>query len=430
MGSNGEEFMSRLEAHIDLSGSLKLTDKDRDLLKDVDRALAEGLALKRWWEKTNAAGSYAKRVELVREFNESQSSFAFFDEVSLDGQTLPVMGTVDHMLYDKQKDKPTERLRDQFREFILHYFMRVSSYHPPAAIVATGQSRHADVRSYFQPLSWCPAGAYDLAGFGYSQHYFKLRDSGLIGKFRERDWYTIVDLREIRERFDWIIIKVRIFDIGLAFRPFGEQSFSIDLPQTEEFYLVISPDFVTCQDNPSPEVLGRYGFGYAILKREGNRSVFRRSEDIFKTGFQSLNFELDHKGQSTVQLVMAINRPKKVLDMDLNPVTVSVGLADILSFGFASQLLSPMRDTLEKLSPSIGSFDPLTAYMTLAETVSSGISAEQLCISLDTIEKQMLLQNFLQHYDLIVGSIVTWRQTQDWLDPRQLPAQAITGAHP
>jgi len=108
--------MTQLEEHIDLSGGMGLTDEDRDLLNGVDSALADGLALKRWWEEKNATQSYAKRCELVREFNESKSSFAFFDDVSCDGQSLPIMGTVDEMLYDKQKDKPNAKLRDQFRE--------------------------------------------------------------------------------------------------------------------------------------------------------------------------------------------------------------------------------------------------------------------------------------------------------------------------
>ena len=353
----------QLDEHIDLSGGMELTDEDRDLLSGVDAALTQGVALKRWWEETNATRSYAKRCELVREFNESDSSFAFFDEVSLDGQTLPVMGTVDQMWYDKQKDKPSERLRDQFREFVLHYYMRVSSYHPPAAIVATGQSRHSDVQSFFQPLSWCPAGAYSLAGFGYSQHYFKLKDSGLVGKFRERDWYKIVDLREIGKTFEWIIAKIHIFDISLAFKPFGPQSFTIDLPQAEEFYLVVSPEFVTCQDNPAPGVQGRYGFGYAILRREQDQRLLARSADVFQTGFQLLNFELDDKGQSTVQLAMVINRPRRILDMDLNPMKLGLGLADLMSFGFASRLFSSVSGMLESLSPRLGNFDPVTDYM-------------------------------------------------------------------
>ena len=343
---------------------------------------------------------------------------------------MPVMGTVEEMLYDKQKDKPSEKLRDQFREFILHYFMRVSSYHPPAAIVLTGQSRHSDVQSFFQPLSWCPASAYSLAGFGYSQHYFKLRDSGLVGKFRERDWNRIVDLREIGKTFEWIIVKVHIFDMSLAFQPFGPRSFTIDLPQAEEFYLIISPEFVTCQDNPTPDVLGHYGFGYAILKPEENRSIFSRSMDIFGTGFQLLSFELDRKGQTSTQLAMVTNRPRRILDMDLNPVTLGFGLANLMSFGLASRLFSPLSVMLEKLSPRLGNFDPVTAYIYLADVLSAGISAEQLCISMETIEKQMLLENFIQHYDLIVGSIVTWRQTQNWLDEGQLPQQAIWGVHP
>lgn len=423
--------MMQLEGHIDLSGSMELTDEDRDLLNGVDRALADGLAMKRWWEQTNAAKSFAKRVELVREFNESQSSFAFFDDVSLDGQTLPIMGTVDEMMYDRQKEKPSEEYRDQFREFILHYFMRVSSYRPPTAIVETGQARHSDVQSFFQPLSWCPAGAFTRAGFGYSQHYFKLRESGLVGKFRERDWYSIVDLREIGKTFEWIIVKVRIFDTGLALKPFGPKSFSIEFPQEEEFYLIISPEFVTCQDHPTPGVLGRYGFGYAILRRGEQRRAFAHSAaDVFRTGFQLLNFELDNKGKSSVQLAMTVNRPKRILDLDLNPVTLAFGLADLMSFGFASRLFLPVGGMLERLSPRIGGFDPVTAYMSLADALSAGISAEQLCMSMETIEKGMLLDNFMQHYHLIVSSIVTWRHTQNWLDPAELSQVAMSGVHP
>lgn len=422
--------MTLLEEHIDLSGREQLTDEDRDLLNGVDRALANGVALKRWWEQTRATGTYAKRVKLVREFNESQSSFAFFDEVAIDGQKLPIMGTFDQMLYDRQKDKPNEKLRDQFREFILHYFLRVSSYHPPAAIVETGEARHSDVQSLFQPLSWCPRRTYSLAGFGYSQHYFKLKDSGLVGKFRERDWYSIVDLREVGKTFEWIIVKVHIFDLALAFKPFGPRSFTVELPQEEEFYLVISPEFVTCQDNPTPAVLGRYGFGYAILRREPNRGIFARSSDIFRTGFQLLTFELDTNGRSWVQLGMAVNRPRRILEVNLNPFVLGLGLADLGSFGLASQIFSPANKTIENISFPFGSFDPVTLYMSLADVLTDGISSEQLCISIETIEKQMLLQNFIQHYDLVVGSIVTWRQTQNWLDPVQLPEQAISGVHP
>jgi hypothetical protein len=415
---------------MDLSGSAGLSDEDRSLLDGVDRVVADGVALKRWWEQADANRGYAKRCELVREFNESLSSFAFFDEVSLGGQTLPVMGTVDDMLYDWQKGQPDERLRDQFREFVLHYFMRVSSYHPPAAAAETGQPRQSDVRPLFQPLSLCPEGGSARGGFGYSQHYFKLRGSGLVGKFRERDWYTIVDLREIGRTFEWIVVKVRVFDMSLTFRPFGSQSFTIGFPQNEEFYLVISPEFITCQDNPTPGLLGRYGFGYAILRREARPSVFARSRDIFGTGFQLLNFEINSEGRSAVRLVLVVNRPESILSVNLNPVGLGFALSDFITFGMASRLFSPVRGLLERLSPHVNNFDLATAFISVADALSAGISAEQLCISMETVEKNMLLQNFMQHYELIVGSLVIWRQTRDWLDPAQLPEQAILGVRP
>lgn len=194
--------------------------------------------------------------------------------------------------------------------------------------------------------------------------------------------------------------------------------------------LAVSPDFVTCQDNPTPGVLGRYGFGYAILRREQRGITFARSTDIFRTGFQLLDFELDDEGQSSARLVLVTNRPRRILDIDLNPFGPGFGLADLMSFGFASRLFSPLKDILERLSLRVGSFDPLTLYMSVANALTAGISAEQLCISMETVEKEILLQNFMQHYDLVVGSIVTWRQTRDWLDPAQLPEQAISGVHP
>ena len=108
---------------------------------------------------------------------------------------------------------------------------------------------------------------------------------------------------------------------------------------------------------------------------------------------------------------------------------LGLSLADLMSFGFASRLFSSVSGMLES-SPRLGNFDPVTAYMSVADALTAGISNEQLCMSMETIEKQMLLENFIQHYDLIVGSIVTWRQTQDRLDPAQLPPQAISGVHP
>jgi hypothetical protein len=50
-----------------------------------------------------------------------------------------------------------------------------------------------------------------------------------------------------------------------------------------------------------------------------------------------------------------------------------------------------------------------------------------LCISRDDLEKEFLAQHFMQNYDLIVGSLQTWRQIPDWLDSAGLPEWVVKG---
>src|SRR5437870_5703148 len=114
----------------DQGGTAALTDRDHAILGHVESALANGLQLKQWWEQTDATHSYANRFETASTFNRPDYSFAFFDRAPLNGQPLPVMGDVMDLLYDRPKS-PTAagaggRMRAQLREFILHYFMRIS----------------------------------------------------------------------------------------------------------------------------------------------------------------------------------------------------------------------------------------------------------------------------------------------------------------
>src|SRR5437773_12065814 len=78
----------------------ELTDPDRVLLDRVEQALADGLALKQWWERTDATNAYTQRFSLVRAFNPPDESTGFFDNASLPRGSLPVMGSVEDLSYD------------------------------------------------------------------------------------------------------------------------------------------------------------------------------------------------------------------------------------------------------------------------------------------------------------------------------------------
>src|SRR5262249_44904700 len=243
-----------------------LIELERTLLESVESYLARGLQLKRWWEQTRV---YAERFELGLAFNRPDTGFGFFDQAQVDGQTIPVLGNFQAMLFDRPKAPPAgmvaaaQWMRQQLREYVLRYFMRVSDFRQP-------QGLRADERPipspYLRPFSLCPQEDAQRIGFGFSQLFYKLRVSGQIGRFPEEEQYAIVDLREIGQKYEWIVLRVRIFDFNFTYRPFGAENPQVVLPLSEASYLVLTRDFTAYEDDPAPGVLGRYSLGYAFIK--------------------------------------------------------------------------------------------------------------------------------------------------------------------
>src|SRR6266705_4181929 len=98
-----------------------MTEHDRRILEGVERFLADGLTLKRWWDQVYPANGFAERFELERVFNRPDSSFGFFDRVALTQGDTPVMGNYQTMLYDQPRapanlQRPGAKwMRDQIR---------------------------------------------------------------------------------------------------------------------------------------------------------------------------------------------------------------------------------------------------------------------------------------------------------------------------
>ena len=182
-----------------MSNGQTLTADDLAAIERVEGFLRDGLALKRWWTRADATNSYAQRFPLDREFNRPAGAYGFFDEVQLDTGPLPVMGNVQEMFYDQPKSPvvsqraTAEWTRDQIREFVLHYFMRISAFREPEAYLPERRIATAQV---LRSLSWCPQEDIQRRGFGFRQLYYKLKDSGQVGKFPTREHPAIIDLRE------------------------------------------------------------------------------------------------------------------------------------------------------------------------------------------------------------------------------------------
>jgi hypothetical protein len=400
----------------------RLNDADRVVIDDAERALADGLSLRQWWQQKEATNSYAEPFELARIFNRAARVTGFFDVAPLGNSTLPVMGLVQEMLFDQPKQALPVKVRDELREFVLHYFMRVSSFRQPEAYVPADQFRKSNANRIFQPFSFCPNPIDTQAGFGYTQLYYKLRESGFIGKFPSHLQPRISDLRRMNDIYEWIVLRVDIFNFNLSFTPFAGDLFSLSFPLREETYIVISRDFVTNRDDPTPDQLGQYGFGYALLRPAPRKTIFAYGPGHFAAGFQLIDFNVDRRGKINVRMVFVSNRPQRVLDLDVNPVSIGFAFADLITFGLTSRFFAPVRDTLERLSPRLLNFDPVTTYITAVNAATGDLAQDELCTSLRTLERDpMLLTHFMEHYEMISGALLTWRHVQSWLNRSDLP---------
>lgn len=404
------------------SGAGALDQHDLAVLANVPQSLANGLRALNWWREAERGQVPIQRFPLVRTFNPADAAYGFFGELALPDRRLPVMGVFQEMFYDRPKGDGVLVYRDQLREFVLRYFMRVSDFKRPEAYVP-GQ-RTSD-QTYLPLLSWCPDPGDPRAGFGYSQLYYKLAGSGEIGKFPPERRSRIVDLREIGPVYEWIVAEVEIFAFNLTFQPLGPNLPFVQLPLQEKTLVILSREFISDQAEPEPGLLGRYGLGYALL-RDPTTGLLAYGPGQFDAGCQLIDFKIFEDGRIQTCLTFVVNRPQQILNLSLNPLSWGVDLADLMSMGMASRLFAPLRQAVRPAGQPDG-FDPVFTFIALANVLSGGRAAQDLCISRDRLETDMLLQHFQQHYDLISGSLVTWRSVSDWLDRSAIPDWVLQG---
>jgi len=406
-----------------------LNNDDLAVIETVEGFLRDGLALKQWWTHADATNSYAQRVPLDREFNRPAGAYGFFDQVQLQGGPLPIMGNVQDMFYDQPKSPAVSRaataewMRDQIREFVLHYFMRISAFREPEAFVP---EQLMAPPAYLQRFSWCAQEDILRRGFGFRQLYYKLKATGEVGKFPTRERPAIIDLREIGTKYEWIVLRVRIFDFNFTFKPFGPGGPAVVVPLNEHSNLIMSSEFIEDEQNPEPGLLGRYGLGYAFV-RELTPSLTAYGPGEFRAAIETFRFDVLESGQVRVRMVFVADRPQRVANIPIDPVNWSFSLADLFSFGLASRLLSPVKNMLDKIPTNVTTVDPVFPTISLVNALTSNQAAETLCISRETLEVEFLVKHFMQHYETLVGSLLTWRQVPDWLDSAAIPEWIAAG---
>lgn len=414
---------------VDVAYVGDITEEDRIVLDSLEGFLSDGKALKNWWHDAYAHDSFDERFDLVHTLHRPENSFGVFGEVQLERGPFAAMGVQDEVFYDRPKGQAegsgelANWMRDQIKEFVLHYFMRTSDFRLPQQTVTSDDNQ---VPGFLKPFSMKPKEEVERKGMGFTQMYYKRSDTGEIGKFAEEGASEILDLREIGTTYDWVVVKLRVFDFCVTMKPLGPDLPRVTMPLKEESYLVMTPDFITNVDNPEPGVLGEYGFGYAFVKNP-HRGPFAYGPGEFEAAFQTINFKVMDTGETRVFMTFVSDQPDKIMNLNIDPVNWSFSLADMMSFGMTSRVFKPIKHLLDEMPLKAENVDPTIPALDFLNSVTGGQAGDMLDMRKETLYKGFLTQHSMQHYQTLLGSLRTWRQIPDWLDADALPDWVVSG---
>lgn len=292
-------------------GVSALSDHEQELLAAVDRSLEVNLRLFSWWKKVDTEGCFEQRCEI-----ETGDGFLFFDGPEINGHQVQVMGCSQELLHT-----PNEQSDQDLRRLVLDEFLRMG--------LSTSATRPE------------PSGP----RFVYSQHYFKCRDGGALGKFAAEERNAIIDLQDLGETFSWIVLEVEI-PSDLQFDPLAIPKLSLQIPFTARQWVVLIPELII--DRATDEVT--YGLGYALFRDPNHRSLLGHGPGNLEIGFQLFRFHRLDSGDLRTRMVFLTQGVERVLDLGIgfDPLSSLAWLIQFLTFGWASRYLGISKRGFEK----------------------------------------------------------------------------------
>lgn len=415
----GTQTVSAESAPVVVSASTPPLDAaTKAMVASVARTQRTAAQVRTWYEAKELRGGFAHRFEVVRPVGAGDRCFGFFDTATVDGHHLHLMGCVQEMLFDREKLASGRDVRDQLREFVLRYFMRVSHARAPRSAPPREPLAAGGIAKF---LSWHPEPGDNRVGFGYEQLAYRERETGLVHQVPASLRGAVVDLRDIGPTFDWVAMRVNILDFNVPLAPLGRDRLHVHLPLNEVTYVLMTPEGIIDRERPAPGVLAEYGFSYGLMPYTHEESLLAYGPGQFLAGYQSIVFQLRDDGSIKVRAVFVVDRPTKVLKVDIDPVEWGFRMADMLTLRTASRAMAPMRDLMRRLPLRLEQVDPVSMSINAANALSGGLAASRFGISMSRLELLMLQQHHTQHHQMLLGSALVWRRVSDWTTPESLP---------
>lgn len=407
-------------------GSAPWTEQDLAILENVGPAIFEGRQLRQWWERVRKTPGALGRFPVSRQRHAPDVNFGFLDDAVLPSGILPVAGVTQDQLFDFPKvpagtaGRDPRWIRDQAREFMLRYFMR-QTYIAAPNMLPQGPQRQPP--RALQPFSRCGPGGSKSFGWGYEQWYYRLEESGEIGKFPDAERYRIIDLREIGRRYSWVVFKVNIFQFDFTIPPVPT-GVQLKIPLPQPVYAVCTPDFVVDEENPRPGVLGEYGYGYSVVPDPNYKTLFAAGPSKLTNTIETLHLRVLDSGEVRAHMDFVTPQPPQIVEFE--PVEWSFRLADLFTFGTASVVLAPLKRLLEGFEPSI---DPVYTSVRLLNLLTLGVASDDYCINKEQLFKLLMVLHFTDAFHMFDFTASHFRLVPDWTDEASLPEWAREGTY-
>jgi hypothetical protein len=409
------------------AGTLGLNPEiPREVRAKVDISLSDGLQIFHWWQRVNATGRYADKYDLMRQPDSPDTNFGFYDQVPLARGILPVAGMVQNMFYDRSKARQGSAaraaiwMRDQVREFVQRYFLRICSRRAPEIYVPPGAARSQP--QWLRNLSFCPDPEAQRTGFGYRQLMYKEKGSGRIGVVPLEEQRRMFNLADMGTRYEWVLGRVKIFDFGLTVRAGSSfQAPELYIPVPEDVYIVFHEDLCVHRDNPAPGVLGEYGYGYTFIPNPAVDDIWAYGPEKLFSAFEYIHFRVLENGEVWVRMAFCANVPQRILIEESSFARLLLNAADRVTAGLASRLGDPLLQAYDRSALRHHQPDPTWVFIDLANLATLGLAGSELAITRRRLITNIMGAHFLMLYNLIVQTLPAFKRVPNWLDTKALP---------
>jgi hypothetical protein len=281
------------------------------LIQKTELALVEGGELEQWYRRSEPGLQFFP-LKLKGKYKLPYQATGFFETVTIGGKERSVMGCRQDIELGKL---PGENGPKLLQEFVLGHFQRLGNW------------------TYEDKA---------LGGFTFEKTLYKTH-GGTIDRFSDEHRPGPLDLRELSDKYAWILLTVHIHDFMMKMGPIQRR-----IP--EAAYVAPNPTFLRVVENPSSDIAHQVSIGYPFVDVAPHRNIFGFGPGKFGAAVKLFSFFLTSAGEVRVRMVfIAAPRSQKVFDFGRripDPIYGGAKIMHYLTLGLANAQV--VRDRMDK----------------------------------------------------------------------------------